>query len=136
MQKTIETIMQKAHTEVKDYLMKVFPNLYFFISPTGNLSCWIRTQAGGDGTGIILKHSINVGEIMFHQWRELQELNKLVEPVRTSPKDFFYCTECGQVKPRSEYEDFVMAADYCKECAKNPQIAKLIEESHKAGFYD
>ena len=64
------------------------------------------------------------------------ELNEKVKPVHLNPKEFFQCTECGEVKPRSEYEDFVMAADYCKECAKIPEVAKLITESHKRGFYD
>lgn len=134
--KEINNIMTSAYEQIKEYLSKTYPNLYFYISPIGNITCWVRTTEGKDGTGIKLPYNINVGQILFHQWRYLQELNKKVALVRDNPKEFFYCTECGEVKPVSEYEDFVMAANYCKECAKKPDIANLIAESHKAGFYD
>lgn len=136
MPNTINKIMTTAYGEVKEYLMKEFPNLYFYISPTGELASWVRCSNGKDGTGINMKYKINVGLILFHEWRYLQELNKKVKLAHTNPKEYFQCTECGEVKPRSEYGDFVMAADYCKDCAKKPDVAKLIAESHKRGFYD
>lgn len=136
MQKSIDKIMTIAHNQVKEYLMKEFEHLYFYISPTGNLSYWVRTLDDKDGTGIKEEQKINVGQILFHQWRYLQELNKTVELAHTNPKEYFYCTNCGQTKPRSEYADFVMAASYCKECAKIPDVAEAIKESHKRGFYD
>ena len=136
MQKSIDKVMSVAHAQVKEYLMKEFEHLYFYVSPTGKLSYWVRNSEGGDGTGIREEQKINVGQILFHQWRYLQELNKKVALAHTNPKEYFYCTHCGETKPRSEYEDFVMAADYCKECAKIPEVAKAITESHKRGFYD
>lgn len=136
MQKSIDKVMSAAHAQVKEYLMKEFEHLYFYISPTGILSCWVRTSNDRDGAGINLEHQINVGQILFHQWRYLQELNKKVELAHTKSREYFYCTECGEVKPMNEFADSVMAGIYCKECAKKPDIAALIEESHKEGFYD
>lgn len=132
----IYKIMDSAYSQIKEMLMDVYPNLYFYISPTGNLSCWVRTQEGRDGAGIEMKQKINAGSILVHQEEYLEKLNELVEPVHTQPDKFFYCTECGQVKPREEFEESVFAGYYCKECAKKPAIAKLIKESHQRGFYD
>lgn len=134
--KNITTIMSMAHKSIKELLMHQFPNLYFYISPTGNISCWIKTSEGRDGIGISMAHKINVGQILYHHWKYLAELNDEVEIVRMNPKEYFYCTECGKVKPKSEFEDSVFAGWYCRECAKKPEIKALIEESHQKGFYD
>lgn len=136
MKKSIDKVMTAAHARVKEYLMKEFGHLYFYISPTGTLSYWVRNSKGGDGTVIIVKQEINVGQILPYQWEYLQKLNKTVEFAHTHPKGYFYCTNCGKVKPISEYEDYVMAAVYCKECAEIPEIAKEIAQSHERGFYD
>lgn len=136
MKKSIDKVMSAAHAQVKEFLMKEFEHLYFYIAPDGYLSCWVRTTDNRDGAAIKLKYKINAGQIICHQWDYLHELNEKVKPVHLNPKEFFQCTECGEVKPRSEYEDFVMAADYCKECAKIPEVAKAITESHRRGFYD
>lgn len=132
----IYKIMDSAYSQIKEILMDVYPNLYFYISPTGNLSCWVRTQEGRDGAGIEMQQKINAGSILVHQEEYLEKLNELVAPVHNEPDKFFYCTECGQVKPREEFEDSVFAGYYCKECAKKPEVAKLIAESHTRGFYD
>lgn len=135
MQKSITKLMEDAYTGVKRILSEGFPNLHFYVSPTGELSIWVK-EGGGCGAAISMKYQINVGNILFHHWRYLQELNKLVEPVTENPREFFYCSECGEVKPIEQYADYVMAANFCKDCAKHPAIAKLIKESKKAGFYD
>lgn len=134
--KTISKIMDDAYKKIKEILMGQFPNLYFYISPIGNLSCWVKTSEGRDGAGINMNQKINVGQILYHHWKYLTELNNEVEIVRINPKEYFYCTECGKVKPKSEFEDSVFAGWYCKECAKKPDIKSLIDESHQKGFYD
>ena len=132
----IYIIMNSAYSQIKEILMDAYPNLYFYISPTGNLSCWVRTQEGRDGAGIEMQQKINAGSILVHQEEYLEKLNELVAPVHNEPDKYFFCTECGQVKPREEFEDSVFAGYYCKECAKKPEVAKLIAESHTRGFYD
>ena len=132
----IYKIMDSAYSQIKEILMNVYPNLYFYISPTGNLSCWVRTQEDRDGAGIEMKQNIHAGSISMLQEKYLEELNELVAPVYNEPDKFFYCTECGQVKPKAEYAESVFAGYYCKECAKKPAVARLIEESHQRGFYD
>jgi len=134
--KPIQNQIENLYKAVKEILLNRFPNLYFYISPEGYITCWVRTFNGRDGAGIHLKYKINVNQILSHHWKYLDELNDLVEPVHQHPRDYFYCTHCGKVKSIEEYADFVMAADFCKECAKIPEVAKLIEESHKKGFYD
>lgn len=134
--KTISKIMDTAYTRIKEILMEHYKNLYFYISPKGKLTAWVRTQEGRDGAGIQMKYNINVGQILVHQERYLNELNKEIEPVHKQPDKYFYCTECGKVKPKEEFEDSVFAGCYCKECAKKPEIDALIKESHTAGFYD
>lgn len=136
MYKTIDKIMTKAYEKVKKYLMQEFPHLYFYISPTGYLSCWVRRFNDCDGAAIQLKHQINVGLLLPYQIKYLQELNKKVECVHTQPQEYFYCINCGKVKTMNEYADYVMAATYCKECAKEPEIAKLIAESKEQGYYE
>lgn len=136
MQKSISKIMSLAYDKVNEYLSNEFQHLKFYISPTGELSCWVKAGANSCGAAIVMEHTINVGQILFHHWRYLQELNKRVEPAHTQPSEYFYCSECGEVKPNSEYADFVMAANFCKVCAKKKPIANLIKESKKRGFYD
>lgn len=132
----IEEQLNEIYKAAKELLMGAFPNLYFYISPTGKLTSWVRTPDGRDGAGIQMKYEIHIGSILVHHWRYLEELNKQVEQVHTQPDKFFYCTECGQVKPREEFEHNVFAGYYCKDCAKKPEVAKLIEESKQRGFYD
>jgi len=134
--KSIEKIQEKAHNNIKDMLIRQFPNLYFYVSPKGFLSVWAKTKEGRDGAGVTIRPQINVGQILSHQWVLLTKLDKEIEIVRKQPKDYFFCTECGQVKPMSEFEENVFAGYYCKECAKKPEIANIINESHKRGFYD
>ena len=134
--KTISKIMDDAFKKVKKILMEQFSNLYFSISPTGYLSCWVKTLSGEDGAGINLNQKINVGQILYQHWKYLTELNDEIEIVRINPEKYFFCTECGKVKPKSEFKDSVFAGWYCRECAKKPEIAALIEESNRKGFYD
>lgn len=134
--KPIEQQLELVYKSAKELLMGAFPNLYFFVSPTGKLTSWVRTKDGRDGAGIQMKYEIYVGSILCHQWRYLEELNEYVAPVHNEPDKYFFCTECGQVKPREEFEDSVFAGYYCKECAKKPEVAKLIVKSHQRGFYD
>ena len=134
--KPIEQQLELVYKSAKELLMGAFPNLYFFISPTGKLTSWVRTKDGRDGAGIQMKYEIHVGSILCHHWRYLEELDKYVAPVHNEPDKYFYCTECGQVKPKTEFAESVFAGHYCKECAKKPEVAKLIAESHQRGFYD
>lgn len=136
MQKKINNVIEEAHSVVKQLLLEEFEHLYFHISPTGSLSCWVRNSEGKDGAGIRLEHKINIGGFTCFYWRYLQELNQKVALAHTNPKEYFYCTECGEVKSIFEFEANVFAGYYCKECAKKPDIASLIQESHKRGFYD
>jgi len=134
--KTIQDELEKIYGKAKEILTEHFSNLVFHIAPEGRLTCWVRTPDGRDGAGIQLKYTINVGQILIHQWRYLEELNELVAPAHNEPDKFFYCTECGQVKPKEEFEAGVFAGYYCKECAKKPEVVKLIAQSHERGFYD
>ena len=134
--KPIEQQLESIYKVAKELLMGAFPNLYFYISPTGKLTSWVRTTDGREGAGIQMKYDIHVGSIMCHHWRCLEELNELVAPVRNEPDKYFYCTECGKVKSREEFGENVFAGYYCKECAKKPEVARLIAESHTRGFYD
>lgn len=134
--KTISKIMDKSYSKIEELLMNQYPNLYFYISPTGHITCWVRTASGRDGAGINMKYEINVGQILYHHWEYLNKLNEEVEKVHTNPEAYFYCTECGRVLPEEEFEDSVFAGVYCKECAKKPEVAALIAESHTKGFYD
>lgn len=131
--KPIEQQPELIYKSAKELLMGAFPNLYFYISPTGKLTSWVRTSDGRDGAGIQMKYEIHVGSII---WRYLEELNEYVAPVHNEPDKYFYCTECGKVKTKEEFADSVFAGYYCKECAKIPEVAKAITESHKRGFYD
>lgn len=124
----------ESRDKIEDLLMSEFKNIHFYISPMGTISCWVNIN-GRDGTGITIK-DINVGNFNLRDYNLLTEINKKIEAASKNWKEYFYCTGCGQVKPRTEHRDFVMAADYCKECAKKPEIAALIEESHQRGFYD
>lgn len=135
--KTISKKFGHIHDDIKQMLMEEYPNLYFYICPSGKLTTWIRTPKGKDGAGIHMKLSINVGQILSHEVQYLEELNKKVEPVHKEPDKYFYCTECGRVLPKEELADVVFAGYYCKDCEKNnPEVASLIKESHKKGFYD
>lgn len=132
----ITKIIEKAYKSVKEILSSQFSNLYFYISPMGDLSCWVRLNEKEEGIGVQMPIKINIGQILYHQWHYLKELNEQVEVVRMKPDEYFYCTECGKVKKRSEFADSVFAGYYCKECAKKPEIEALITQSHKRGFYE
>lgn len=134
--KEITEKVAQVHEQIKPILMEEFKHLYFFISCTGDLSCWVRTLEGKDGAGIHLQYKINVGQLLCHEWDYLHQLNLEVELAHTHPESFFYCTECGQVKDRKHYAHSVFAGVYCDECAEKPDIANLIKESQKRGFYD
>ena len=128
---TLKNIRKDYEQKVKDLLMGRFPYLYFYISPTDNISVWVRRN-GKDGTGIQTPqtHIYTFDEDFF------DELNQKIKPAALEPDKYFLCTECGEVLPRSEYEAGVMAAEYCKKCAQKPAIKELIIESKKDGFYD
>ena len=131
LEKELQSLREKYEKKVKELLMGRYPYLYFYISPTGNISVWVRID-GKDGSGISTD-SINLytfDEVFF------DELNQKVKKASLEPDKYFYCTNCGKVKPKSEYQDFVMAADYCKECAEKSDIKSLIQESKRKNFYD
>lgn len=132
----IRNKIEKANQYAKQLLMDTFPYLYFYVSPTHAVHCWVRTKGGQDGAGIQLKYSINASFIPPFHLEYLKQLNAKVKSVYLEPEKYFYCTECGEVKPMEEFSENVFAGYYCKECAKKPEIAKIIEESHKRGFYD
>lgn len=134
--KDITKITDTAYKRIKELLMGAFPNLYFYISPTGALTCWIKDSRGLDGIGVEFKHPINVGAILYHNWEYLENLNNQVQPIIDNPQKYFWCTECSQVKLIEDLVERVFAGCYCTECAKKPEIKSLIEESHKRGFYD
>ena len=117
--------------KVKDLLMGKYPYLYFYVSPTGNLSVWVRRN-GKDGAAIQIKNS----NLFVFDEDYFDELNQKVKPAAVERDKYFLCSECGEVKPISEYESSVMAAEYCKKCAEKPAIKDLIIESKRSGFYD
>jgi hypothetical protein len=124
---------------IKDRLNTLYPNLYFGVyRDCPYISVWVRFSMAEDtgymaGAGIILDKQYTPIEIPNEYF---DELNKKAELAHINNKEYFWCTECSQSLPREQYEDFVMAGNYCKECAKDPAVAALIKESHKAGFYD
>lgn len=132
----IHKTLEQAYDEIKDILSKSFPNLTFFISQNGDLSCWVKQPSGQGGAGITLPYSINIKYIFPYQWDYLEEKNNQVALVKENPKAFFYCTECGNVFNKDYFADSVFAGYYCKTCAEKPEIANLIAESKKRGFYD
>lgn len=129
--KKLQGIREEYEDKAKALLMGRYPYLYFYVSPTGNISVWVRKN-GKDGTGIPIKDM----NIFTFDEDYFDELNQKIKPAALEPDKYFQCSHCGEVKPRSEYEDFVMAADYCKKCAKIPEIKALIQESKRSGFYD
>ena len=133
--KTISMVVSKAHATACGVLTKLFPHLSFYVSPEGFISCWVKVNGSGS-MGINLKYKINVGNLLTHQVEYLAELDNKVAVVSEHPTEFFYCTECGQVLPKSEFEENVFAGYYCKKCSQIPSVRNMINESHKAGFYD
>ena len=129
--KKIQELREKYEKDVKDLLMGKYPYLYFYISPTGNITVWVRRN-GKDGAAIPIP-SINL--YTFDE-EFFDELNQKIKPASLEPDKYFQCSECGEVKPISEYFDFVMASDYCLDCSRKNDVRKLIEESKKNGFYD
>ena len=132
----LNKIIFNAIDEVKHSLMSIFDNLYFHILPNGIISAWVKTLQNRDGAAIKLEKRIQLGYISYGDWQYLTGLNKKVELARLQPHKYFYCSECGEVKPREEFADSVFATVYCCECAKKPEVAKVIEESKVSGFYD
>ena len=132
LQEEINTVFNK----IKEFLMSKYENLYFYITPSGKLTVWVRNKEGKDGAGINTKFEMNVCEMFHLHWEYLESLNKEIESVHKEPDKYFYCTECGKVKEIKEFADSVLAGYYCKECAEKPAVAALIAESKKAGFYD
>jgi hypothetical protein len=128
----IHKILERAYDDIKETLSLAFPNVSVFISQNGDVSCWVQ----GSGAGITLPYSINIKYIFPYQWDYLEEKNNQVALVKDNPKAFFYCTECGNVFNRDHFADSVFAGYYCKDCAEKPEIANLIAESKKRGFYD
>lgn len=130
-----KTISTQEREEVKSALMKEYPYLYFYVGNEGAVSAWVRTPDGRDGAGITFDRPITVSNLDFHS-NYLKELNEKVKLACIDSCNYFYCSECGEVKPKEEFADFVMASLYCKDCAEKPLIATMIAESHKKGFYD
>ena len=117
LEKELQSLREKYEKKVKEVLMGRYPYLYFYISPTGNISVWVRID-GKDGSGI------STDSINLYTFDEdyFDELNQKVKKASLEPDKYFYCTNCGKVKPKIEYQDFVMAADYCKECAEKRSL--------------
>ena len=131
LEKQLRTLREEYEKKVKELLMGRYPYLYFYISPTGNISVWVRRN-GKDGTGIAIPST----NIYTFDEDYFDKLNQKIKPASLEPEKYFVCTKCGEVKSISEYEASVMAADYCKNCAEKPSIKALIIESKKEGFYD
>lgn len=129
-------LIQDCFNRIKFLLSEQYPNILFHISPTGEISCWVKGEQNTSGAAIVLKRKMNACYLGFGEFEELERINSVVELAATKPKDFFYCTECGATYPRSQYGDFVMASEYCKTCAKKRDIAAMIALSHTVGFYD
>lgn len=129
----VKTTLENCRKAIQDKLTETYPYLHFYVGNDLDISAWVERN-GCSGSAIIIPRyqSCSAG---FREafWSELNEKVKLAS---TEPDKYFYCTECGRVLPREEYADFVMAADYCKECAKKPDVAAAIAESHTRGFYD
>lgn len=128
----INDIKLKSGKEIQDNLNNYYKNLFIKLSNNGYIWTWINVEdCAREG---IEDDSVNV---YTDDWKSfLDELNKTAEIVHLEPDKYFYCTECCKVKPMDEFEENVLAGWYCKECAKKPNVANLIKESHKKGFYD
>ena len=133
----IREIIEDARVKLARIFKEEFPNLFFYVSPyNGDIACWVSTLSGRDGAAVKLDEKINIHRLHKQSYTYLEDLNRRVESAVFESDKYFYCTNCGKVLPREKYGDYVMAAQYCEECAKKPSIAFLIDESHKPGFYD
>ena len=130
-EKQLQALREEYEKKVKDLLMGRYPYLYFYISPTGNITVWVRIN-GKDGSGIPIAPT----NVYTFDEDYFDELNQKIKPASLYPDKYFQCSECGKVKPKSEYGHCVMAADYCKDCVKKPEIHALVVESQRSGFYD
>jgi len=129
----IQTLLYDCQKAIHDKLTEQYPYLLFYIDNDLDISAWVKVN-GHCGSAIKLKkYQRSTAGFRDSFW---EELNEKVKPVATEPDKYFQCTECGRVLPKEEYADFVMAADYCKDCAKKPDVAASIAESHTRGFYD
>lgn len=129
--KLLNEIREKYESDIKRVLMDRYPHLYFYISPTGNISVWVRRN-GKDGAAIPIPST----NIYTFDEDFFDELNQKIQPAALYPDKYFQCSECGEVLPIDRLEACVMAAVYCKKCAEKPAIKNLIIESKKSGFYD
>ncbi len=121
-----EEYLDKCHKrkEEDNRLMKLYPNLYFFHG-----HCWtVKVVDGKRYDQINVKTDENT---------DYKLLNTMVEKAVKYPNDYFWCTNCSQTFPMSQFEASVMAGFYCKECARTDyDIGWLIERSKDPGFYN
>lgn len=136
--KTFESLHKafKEHYRCQQALLlrTFFPNIYFSVYDD-SISMWVNRN-NSDGEAISYKNITMKDLEKKEEIEQLEELNKSLEPIAKEPDKYFYCFNCGKVKPKTEYADFIMADTYCKECAKIPTLAKAIAQTHERGFYD
>ncbi len=126
--------LRAFQNEIKNLFNDKFSNLTFLISPSNGISVWVKNKDGSCGAGITLDKRNTILEVFDEEFFAF--LNKKVALASLHPDKYFYCSECGRVLDREQFAANVFAGYYCKECAKKPEIAELIEESKKVGFYD
>lgn len=91
-------------------LAEKYPNL--FISSDARAVWVLRDGRDGEAMGF--------GTFVT---KDFVKLNK--EARLALQEGWFYCTECGKAKPRTEYAYFHFAGKYCKECAaKDPAAVR------------
>jgi len=132
----IINLQLEANEKIKAILEKNYPNLTFQIAPDGDVHCWVKTE-GSSREGVEFLTPVSVHDLSRKVLEMIGKMNTKVEIVAKNPKEYFLCSECGQVLPMKELEANVFAGYYCKECTKNNTgVRALINESKKAGFYD
>lgn len=130
----IKCQMVDFQQNITKMLNEEFPYLVFYINSDNKISLWVRGKDGYSEAAIEVEKTYC--DLGFFNYEYFSGLNQKMKLVSKEPDKYFYCTECGRVLDKEDFAENVFAGYYCKECAKKPEIAKLIEMSHEVGFYD
>ena len=130
----ISDMLERHRKKYIDVLQSYYENLNFYINPDGDISCWIRVH-GNSREGADERLCGNIRYLRIYE-TSLDNLNRAAKTIAENPDKYFFCGECFTLKPMEDYADSVMGGWYCKQCAQTPDVAYLIKESHKRGFYD
>lgn len=135
-------ISDKEQQAIKYTLEWMYPNLTFYINLNdGEVSTWIR-QTYVIGGEELVQGREGIEPDKPYKYTDLpnkyfDELNKKVQKIIDNPDKYFYCTNCNQIKPKTELKDNVFSGYYCTDCyEKDVGVRNLVNESHTKGFYD